>query len=444
MSSRILRHYEAICEVEIEQGMSFIAECDVTLREDGRVDVQCKIPTSDDVAAVSRIYQERHLVFARLTSKNKHRPWTMIAPRVYFSGMAGGTQGFNINPRPAEPITIKMARDTSRQVEVHYGLSNFYFLGCEATHSDAGFKLDKFRASIQNFELLFKWREDYDDAIAKLEESGKVLLTGELIVQTEVDRLEELDRVVTDVLLLLSFATGSWIGIVYRDISDDHGLIQSRFGSSKLLPYRHFDFVIDARNMKGCQLREYLERAYPAFLSTKTGLGMDIVLEWTVSAKLGSHLEIKYLITDLALEALASRIPEYLQKKGVELESGALNAARTKIPKVLAQRKEELPSAVIDEIASAIAFKEVGLRDRLRALLQHQRIAFQEDELEFTQTRARLIHTGRFRDPGEAMAEYQRLTNFVNRILLSLLECHGIFYFNVARGYVEERVPAPL
>ena len=424
--------------------MSFIAECDVTLREDGRVDMQCKIPTPDDVADVSRIYQERHLVFARLTSQNGHRPWSMIAPRVYFSGMAGGTAGFRINPRPAEPITIKMARDTSRQVEVHYGLSNFYFLGCEATSTDTGFKLDKFRASIGNFEMLFKWCEDYDDVVSKLEESGKVLLTSELIVQTEVDRLEELDRVVTDALLLLSFATGSWVGIVYRDISDGHGLIESRFGSSKLLPYRHFDFVIDARNMKGCQLREYLERAYPAFLSTKGSLGMDIVLEWAVSAKLGSHLEIKYLITDLALESLASRVPEYLYKEGVELESGALNAARMKIARVLAQQKEELPSAVIGEIACAIAFKEVGLRDRLRALLQHHRIAFQEDELEFTQTRARLVHTGRFRDYEEAMNEYQRLTNFLNRILLSLLGCHGLLYFNVARGYVEEPVPSPL
>lgn len=337
---------------------------------------------------------------------------------------------------------IKIARGTSQQVEVHYGLSNFYFLGCEATRTDDSFKVDKFRVYIEKFEMLFKQHEDFDEIITKLEESGKVLLTSELIVQTELDMLQELDRVVTDTLLLLSFATGSWIGIIYRDILNDRGLIESRFGASKLLPYRHFDFVINARNMKGCQLKEYLERAYPAFLSIKASLGMDIVLEWAVSAKLGSHLEIKYLVTELALESLASHIPQYLADKGVELESGSVNAARTKIATVLAKRKHELPLAILDEIASIVAIKEVGLRDRLRALLQKESIQFSEDELEFTRVRARLIHTGRFQDE-QSMTEYQRLTNFVNRIVLSLLGCYGLLYFNVAGGYVEESVPLP-
>ena len=440
MSSHVLRHYESICRVEIEQGPSFTAECEVTLREDGRVSIPCPIPTID-LANVNRVLSERHLVFARLDSEDARQPYSILAPRVYFSGIHGGTDGFGIELKPAEPLTVKIARDTSQQVEVHYGLSNFYFLGCEATRTDDGFKVDKFRVSIEKFEMLFKQHEDFDEIITKLEESGKVLLTSELIVQTELDMLEELDRVVTDTLLLLSFATGSWIGIIYRDILNDRGLIESRFGASKLLPYRHFDFVINARNMKGCQLKEYLERAYPAFLSIKASLGMDIVLEWAVSAKLGSHLEIKYLVTELALESLASHIPQYLAEKGVELESGSVNAARTKIATVLVKRKHELPSAILDEIASVVALK-AGLRDRLRALLQNERIQFSEDELEFTRVRAKLIHTGRFQDE-ESMAEYQRLTNFVNRTVLSLLGCYGLLYFNVAGGYVEESVPSP-
>ena len=58
--------------------------------------------------------------------------------------------------------------------------------------------------------------------------------------------------------------------------------------------------------------------------------------------------------------------------------------------------------------------------------------------------RARLTHSGRFDDYTEAITLYQRLTDFVNRILLSLLGCHGIPYVNVAKGYTEQPVPPPV
>lgn len=413
------------------------------LRIDGRVEIPCQIPTKNDLIDVNRVLHERHLVFASLVGKDADQANDILASKVYFSGVHGGSDGFWINLKPVEPLLIKTAINISEQVGVHYGLSNFYFLGCEATRTDDGFKVDKFRSSIRRFDMLFKQHEDFDDIIATLEESGKVLLTSELIVHTEPDRLEELDRVVMDALLLLSFATGSWIGIIYRDVLNDRGLIESRFGGSKLLPYRHFDFVINARNMNGCQLKEYLERSYPAFLSIKASLGIDTVLEWTVSAKLGSHLEITYLVTELALESLASHIPQYLEEKGIKVQSGSVKATRAEITNVLANRKYELPTDILDEIASVVSSKEVGLRDRLRALLQYEKISFREDELEFTRVRSQLIHTGRFQNYAESMTEYQRLANFVNRIVLSLLGCYGLLYFNVAEGYVEEPVPSP-
>lgn len=409
--------------------------------------MECSIPSLSDFEKVHRIYGERHLVYASVVGKDS-QGFNVNVPQAYVlqmgMKMSGGTSEYRMALAPAQPLSLSKRQGITQEVEVHYGLSNLYFGGCEVTHTGTGSKVDKFRVKVQDLDLLFKHLDDYEQRIAILEQDGGIMPTSELIVRVESDKLEELDKTVFDVLVLLSYATGSWIGVVYRDIFEGVCLTECRFGASKMFPYRHFDFVIDARNLSGCHLRHFIERAFPNFLILKHSLSLDIVLEFATTAKLGSHLETKYILTSLVLETLASNIPDYMRKLGVTIQPGGVATTREKILKILGKRGLDVSADVIDEIANEVAYKGIGLRDRLRSLLDYCGIPYDTSDLEFTRLRDKLIHTGRFADYGEAITRYEEVTDFLNRVLLSLLGCEGILYINVARGHIETPVPALL
>lgn len=445
MSRGVLRRYESKCKLEFEGDLVIDSDCEISLSQDGDVEIECRISSSDDFEKVSRIYHERHLVYASVVGEDS-RGFSVNVPRAYIRRMgmkmSVGTSEYRLALAPAQPLRLAKKEVNAQRVEVRYGLSNFYFSGCEVTRTETGSKWDKFRVKVQELNLLFTQLEDYDDRIAILRQDGGIMPTSELVAITEPDRLEALDRTVFDVLVLLSYATGSWIGVVYRDVFDGTDLVESRFGASKMFPYRHFDFVIDARNLSDCKLRHFVERAFPNFLSLKDRLSLHLVLEFAATAKLGSHLETKYLLTSLALETLASCIPDHMRALGVTLQSGEVSAVRSKIARILKERGYDIPSEVVDEIADKVTHKAIGLKDRLRALLKQYRIPYDQDDLDFTRTRARIIHYGRFSDDTDPIALCQDLTDFLNRILLSLLGCQGIPYVNVAKGYTEQPVPS--
>jgi hypothetical protein len=447
MSRPVLRRYESRCELTFSENLTFLADCEISLSEDGDVNIECRIPSSNDFEKVNGIYQDRHLVYASIFGKDS-QGFSVNVPQAYIREMqlnvSGGTAEYRLTLAPAQPLTVSRQKRIAQEAEVHYGLSNFYFGGCEATPTEKGWKLDKFRLKVQNLDLLFRQLDDYGHRIAILGQDGGIMPTSELVVTVQPNKLEELDKTVFDVLVLLSYATGSWIGVVYRDVLEGTELTESRFGASKMFPYRHFDFVIDARNLSGCQLRHFVELAFPNFVSLKETLSLDIVLEFAATAKLGSHLETKYLLTTVALETLASRIPDHMRELGITLQSGEVDIVRSKIAQVLNERGSDMSSQLIDEIASKVASKEIRLRDRLRALLNQYRIRYDPADLDFTRTRARLIHSGRFRDYTQAVTLYERLTDFVNRVLLSLLGCQGILYVNVAKGRTQQFVPPPM
>ena len=440
MPRAVLRRYKSKCRLAFKGDITLAAYCDISLSEDGDARIECDIPTFADIGKIRKIQEENHLVYTSLVGEETHG-FAVSAPKAYLLSMSGGTKGCKVTFAPAEPLRISKRQATTEHVEVYYGLANFYFGGCEVTHTGTGWKVDKFRVTVQTLDLLFRQLDDYEHRIAVLKEEGGIMQTSELIVRLGQDKLEELDKTVFDVLVLLSYATGSWIGIVYRDVFEGTNLVESRFGASKMFPYRHFDFVIDARNLSGCQLRQFAERAFPIFLSLKHSLSLDAVLEYATTAKLGSHLDTKYILTSLVLETLASCIPDHMRKLGIVLQSGALNAARARIAEILNKRGLDMSPQVIDEIADRVAYKGIGLKDRLRALLNHYHIPYDTSDFDFTRTRARLVHSGRFDDYNEAITLYQRLTDFVNRVLLSLLGCQGIPYVNAAKGHTEQPVP---
>jgi hypothetical protein len=62
----------------------------------------------------------------------------------------------------------------------------------------------------------------------------------------------------------------------------------------------------------------------------------------------------------------------------------------------------------------------------------------EDHELDFILTRDKIVHTGRFPSGADRSSETMKLSNLLDRIMLTILGYKGKFYLNCANRYARE------
>ena len=134
-----------------------------------------------------------------------------------------------INCKPGKPLTLQLellcisnvdiiySNEESICVEIHYGLTNFIFWGCEYSEEDGRFLLDKFNAKINNLAVLFKKVENYREIESELEAKKGCYVTSEAIVSLIIDENDKARSIILDITELLSLATRNFVYPIYED-----------------------------------------------------------------------------------------------------------------------------------------------------------------------------------------------------------------------------------
>jgi hypothetical protein len=291
--------------------------------------------------------------------------------------------------------------DPAEPIEVHYGLTNFIFNGCEYSTYGNVTRLDRFGATLGDFALIFRQIQHDKVFVKKLAASRDIEVTAEVVAKLPFRSMRLVDELIEDTLMILSFATGTYVATIYSDIFVDNTLVRSMLYPYKTGPYVHRDWVIDADNLSNCDLRDFLETCYPAFRKFKSELGLKIVLEFLVIAKQGRYSEVKFLLSSVAAECLISHLPSYFRTIG---KTATGNSFRTK----------------------------------MRELLDHFNVTYHESELDFIDTRDKLVHKGRFPKGVDPHEETAKLGNLLDRTVLTILGYKGKAYLNQANRYSRE------
>ena len=69
--------------------------------------------------------------------------------------------------------------------------------------------------------------KDYKSAVKSLAESGDVATTAEAAVTTQFASMKQVDGLIDDATVMLSYATGTYIAMIYQDVYFSGMLVKS-------------------------------------------------------------------------------------------------------------------------------------------------------------------------------------------------------------------------
>lgn len=402
----IVRTYEGHCKLDFDMGVEIETDFGLQLRSDGHVEISVTTPMTPNALKIAKGNEERGLLHCSLVGTVTKPQGKVNVPDMVLNvttnkfDTRGATLTFELIS--TSTVEIEYTQVLSHQiVESHYGLTNFDFLGCEYTRDQDAIVADKFSAKVAGVKMIFKQVKDHARIISRLKVSHDVEVTAEVIAVTPLSDLNKLEQLVDDSMILLAYATGTYMSWVYRDVYSNGELIRSSLYAHNWGPFVPRNWVIDSRNLEACNLRIYLETAYPTFSTLKSDLGLRIVLEFLIVADQGRYPELLFLLRSVAAECLLSYLSSYFSKIGKEGDMGSF-------------------------------------KSKMKELLRHFRVLYNESELDFISTRDKIVHTGRFPAGVTPWETTMKLRNLMDRTVLTILGYQGKPYVNCANDYKSE------
>ncbi len=389
---------------------------DIVLHGDGEIDVRCECPHTPDALKILQEDRKGPLVYVAIFGTLLDGRQVKI--RKAYLGNTTLSTGLTYDFSSTSRVEIGVLRRIPGQsIEIHCGLANLVFAGCQVSQMDNTVARDYFDSVLDGYTFRFKHMRDYDQIFKDLESNGGASVTTEIVFSCPTDNLSKAEVVMHDALTLLSFATGVWIGPVYEEIYVDGKLAMSKLLRSKIFSYRPTDHVIDIDNFSKCDVKEFLEATYLPFKRYKKSLGLGGVIEYYAHAKQLNYLTTKFLIASVALECLHSYARQHFGQTG---EWRRQNRFWCFISRGLLGRKVSFPRQFV-------------------RLLRHFNVKYEAEELtRLYKIRNKIVHEGVLPAKIDGLNEYRRLINFTDRILLTILGYEGKQFLNCARSYARE------
>ena len=259
--------------------------------------------------------------------------------------------------------------------------------------------------------------------------AGEPQLATEVTILTPPSRITSFELAMTDVALLISFATGTYVSVAYVDVFLDDILISSVIYNAKLLEYNDSVPVINLRFGSG-QLQIFLAGSFQHYQALKKRLRLDLALEYCVLAKTAYYLDIKFVTTFIALESLLMRLQNEFPRQ--EIRHGRLLVSKIERALFFFRRRKQ-QSIVLARLRRALQY--YGLSD-------HRGISVDsppDGTPNYARIRNWLVHGGTFPKNIDPLRSTYSLLDMYQRLLLAILNYRGN-YLDCSVQPFEERM----
>lgn len=339
-------------------------------------------------------------------------------------------------------VDIIYSDEKSVDAEIHYGLTNFVFLGCEYSVEDNKHILDRFDATVNNFNILFKKVENYIEIENRLNAKRGCFVTSEAIVTTPVDNSGKARNTVFDVVELLSLATRNFVSPTYEDYFCGGNIFRTVLNPVITYGYNGSDNLIRT-NPTPCTIKYFLEMTYDKYQEHKKDLGLNAIISLYLISGFTLYTETKFMLMFVALESLLSNFEDYLKMIGTPITPSMQKTTKKKLKKILAKEEIQLKDETIDSIVNSIGYQHTTFDDKLTPLLKKYDVDSMPEDRVLNSLRNKIVHNGKFPEELNSRVitpyvEYTRLIYFVDRILLSILGYKGKSFLNKHDEYKEE------
>lgn len=291
-------------------------------------------------------------------------------------------------------------------VELRFGLINFLFWG------------PPLNVRLGNM-IVFEPAGSYQDLEDSLSAEG-FQLTAVAKILTHPSRIAHMRRTVMDAVMLLSFATGTYVSVAYMDAY----LIDGRIASSHIWPVRVHDYhdgepLID-NYLNSADLVRFLEMSFEPYQNLVGKLKLGFALEHCVMAKSAPIVDIGFITAFVGLESLLQRLQNQLPR---ETRRGGWR-------KIVARhlRLGRRESLVLSRLRNALTYYNLsdnaGVSQDIR-----------EDGMpNYEKIRNRLVHSGIFPKNVDPVCAYVSLIDVYQRLLLAILN-YREYYIDRSRDF---------
>ncbi|MCD4821171.1 MAG: hypothetical protein K8R11_03690 [Methanococcoides sp.] len=339
-------------------------------------------------------------------------------------------------------VDIVYSDEKSIDVESHYGLTNFVFLGCEYSKNGRSRILDKFKANIRDLSFLFKKVENYAEIKSRLTEKKGCFVTAEAIVNLSIDSTDESKEIIFDISRLLSLATRNYISPIYEDHFYEGRIIKTTLNPVLAHTYNGSDQLIDVDSPTSCSIKYFLETTYDSYQEYKNTLRLNAIISLYLTSGVTPYTEAKFMLMFVAVESLLSNFENYLETIGETIVPSLQKSTKKKLIKVLKKEDVPLEDEIIDKIVESIAYPHTTFDDKLNALIKKYRIDCTSEDKSLMRLRNKVVHDGKFPEELDTRAidpyeEYTRLVFFIDRTLLTILNYKDKPFLNKLENYKE-------
>lgn len=343
-------------------------------------------------------------------------------------------------------VNIIYSNRESTCVEIHYGLTNFTFWGCEYPEENGRFLPDKFNAEINNLDFLFNKVKNYEDIESELKVKKGCYVTSEAIVSLTIDESDKASFIILDVAKLLSLATRNFVYPIYEDYFYNGKLIRTTLKTVLTTNYNNANQLINVYPYTDiCVLKDFLETTYDKYQEFKDIFNLKSVINLYLISRFALFTEAKFLLAVVSLESLLSSFEEYQKSKETPIETGLVRKTEKILTRELKNEGIELEEQIINRIATSIAYPHTTFQEKLMSLFKMFNVKYSPEDLELITLRNKIAHTGEFPEKYDSRIiipndELNRLIYLLDRILLSILDYKNKPFLNIFNEYREEKL----
>jgi hypothetical protein len=278
-------------------------------------------------------------------------------------------------------------------IEVVQGLSNFLFDGLEGTQRGQEWTRDTLRCMLDGKEVRLVQLPDFKQIEEYLKEFRNVRTTCELKIVGKYKEIILLREISRNTQFLCSLGSGNYVTEMYEDIFKGNVLVETQLYPLKTYPFSISEPLIDT-SLRGInEFKEYLEGTYNEYVKLKAPLGLSYVIEFFITSKLYSPMEVEFLLTTTTLECLESYFADW-KRYGPE---------------------------------------RISMKKKTRRILDEFGVTHSSIELEFDYIRNFIVHEGRFPPYCDRYKALLCLRNLVDRLFLGILGYRGKPYYNIVK-----------
>jgi hypothetical protein len=306
-------------------------------------------------------------------------------------------------------------------LKLRFGLANFLFFPSQAEPTSNGWSARKLPLVLREKRFEFILLDDYRTVRDRLSALGARELTTEAFVECFPSEIKTMKQAMWDEALLLSFAAGTWISVLFIDTLIQGNLVMTEIWSTKTYPY-HDEPLLDS--LASDDLRRFVTGGMTPLSSLRDKLQLGFALEYCILSKISPAVQVKFIVIFIAMEALLERLQNHIPHSKRRLFSWS------KLLSVLGGGER---SKVLNRLRLALEYYQI--EDRFG-------VSNCAASPNFEDIRNRLVHSGDFPRGVDQVLCYRQLQDVYQQLLLAILEYDGEYYDCTQSPIVKRRLRA--